>query len=498
MSSAPELFLPDTPCPVCGKHFLTVPRPSSGQRSPRSLGNRGRFFQTCADNVFVPNEGYTGCPCFIWRDDIPRADTNQPSGTTSALPLFPLTSLSPPSLPLGTGPVASPTKSSTSSLRAARRPCANPDCPNRGHHTGHRNSNCVQQYCKTCCQITSVACRAPNHNASPAAVLNSFTVTRSSSATPATNSSSTHSPNTMSGLPIPLTYEQPMARAIDPSYAQKIREGDHQPATADRFQREKYRKANVNSIPVEWWFQDDTEPLSLVVSVPTYPYFHPKDCKAITDLVGLDRCSVFGYWDKSRWIITDAPIEIKSNSTLNLRSSHVKTCLNGPTAKRRLSNPLQDTPTPVRVRHHNYRPSISPLQFNTTAGSVSLQNEDDEVEIVSSPPQNLSSDKGDTIEIVSPSPSPSKTVSGTFPLKYACDMNDGFLKMETSSGTVRSKFQDVFQAPWIHGTFYLHWNAWKTIRADPALTAALNAAIVLGHVPAGEWHPLRKTATNST
>ncbi|KAJ6494509.1 hypothetical protein C8R45DRAFT_927688 [Mycena sanguinolenta] len=267
--------------------------------------------------------------------------------------------------------------------------------------------------------------------------------------------------NSPSTLPTPFTYEQPMARAIDPAYAHKILEGNHQPATADRFQREIYRKANVNNVNIEWWLQDNTESIALAVSVPTYPYFHPKDCALITALIGQESLT-YGYWDGLRWITTNVPMEIKSSSTpLYLRSAHVKTCSGGPTAKRRLSNPFQDTPTAVRTWNPVSRPPISPIRYQIvnsdssspvreTAQPTPAQIVSTDIDVVPSASMSLS-----VLSASQPNPC-------TFPLKYACDMNKGFLAMEES-------------------TEQTNWNVWKTIRGNTSLTAALEVAISHGH-----------------
>jgi hypothetical protein len=151
-----------------------------------------------------------------------------------------------PSTPSHTFSAPSSQSSTPSRQRVARQPCANVSCSERGHHTGHRNLQCVLNYCKTCCQKTGTSCPAPRHNEPVTPATNSITVT------PRTPSTST---NSASMLPAGFSFERPMAKSIDPSFAQKVLNGEHDPniSVSDRFQRELYRKQNVNSIQIKWW-----------------------------------------------------------------------------------------------------------------------------------------------------------------------------------------------------------------------------------------------------
>src|SRR4051794_26109654 len=66
---------------------------------------------------------------------------------------------------------------SPSQARAPRQPCVSLTCQQASSRGGHRNSQCVSQYCKTCCQQTVRHCPAPKHNEPPAPAVNSVTVT---------------------------------------------------------------------------------------------------------------------------------------------------------------------------------------------------------------------------------------------------------------------------------------------------------------------------------
>ncbi|KAJ7439737.1 hypothetical protein B0H11DRAFT_1934313 [Mycena galericulata] len=167
-------------------------------------------------------------------------------------------------------------------------------------------------------------------------VLNSVTV--------ATRSPASHSPAShING--IPFTYEKPMGRMVDTSYALKILHGDHELPITDHFTREVYRKSQVNSMKARLWLQNGQEAVTLVLAVPHFPWFNPKDS--------------YGYWDDAEWVLTNTAIEIKGGSTtIFLRLAQVTDCVGGPRAKRRLSDALVHTPSPIRVRNNK---SVSDL-----------------------------------------------------------------------------------------------------------------------------------------
>ncbi|KAJ7125557.1 hypothetical protein C8R43DRAFT_1135400 [Mycena crocata] len=166
----------------------------------------------------------------------------------------------------------------------------------------------------------AAVCRAPGHNHPPVQVLNSFTVLPHLPVTPSASSSRSPMPlagrNELSSLPQPFTYERPMAKAIDPAYAQKILEGDHELATVNRFQTEQYRLDKRHQVVVWWWYQDNVEANTFVISVVTWPFLHPKDYESIRKFVGLANCLNYAYWDQGRWTTTQAAIEIKAGKPL--------------------------------------------------------------------------------------------------------------------------------------------------------------------------------------
>lgn len=144
--------------------------------------------------------------------------------------------------------------------RAAKKACLNgPKCTQTGGRGGHRHALCVWQFCKSCCQGVGQYCPAPQHCISTGTVLNSVTV----APRPTSNSSSP-------SAPVPFTYERPMGRMVDTSYALKIQRGDHEPATGDRFQRELYRMSMVNATNVRVWLKVCT-PFRLYISFKLIP-----------------------------------------------------------------------------------------------------------------------------------------------------------------------------------------------------------------------------------
>lgn len=99
----------------------------------------------------------------------------------------------------------------------------------------------------------------------------------------------------------------------------------------------------------------------MVISVPQHPLFHPKDCEPILLRAAPDLCITYAYWDwdDEEWVLTNTAMLIKGGkTTLFLRMAHVTECPGGPEdtdskhPKRRLSDAMAHTPSPVRVRHN--------------------------------------------------------------------------------------------------------------------------------------------------
>ncbi|KAJ7773569.1 hypothetical protein DFH07DRAFT_767532 [Mycena maculata] len=250
-------------------------------------------------------------------------------------------------------------------------------------------------------------CSAPRHNET-VSVLNSVTVAARNSGTVAAAS------HMLANLTlIPFTYEKPMARMVDISYALKLQRRDHEPAD-------------------------------------------PAD----------------------HWVLTDAPIEIKdAQSILCLQLPNVRDCIDGPRPKRRLSDVLVNTPSPIRLCSDctTSRPQISPINFRPVSSPTLKQ----PIDLLGIPPYSTpeffsfqpiaqpsiedadNTDNSD-IEIVTPLLTPptassKSTPKSKFPLKYAYQMNQGFMDMAAATaGTIERKFEAAFDMPWTHSSYYTH------------------------------------------
>ncbi|KAJ7734008.1 hypothetical protein DFH07DRAFT_989162 [Mycena maculata] len=466
-------------CPCCGS-AITQPRPSEGHHTP---SNEGRYYQKCIWNNFNEDPNRNPCRFFNWRDDIPREQPQrQPQPQSMYLPLaFASAPASTPTPTPTSTPISArfthfsvnstPPTPSPRTGRAPVRPCLNANCAS--HPKGRSNSKCVWQFCKPCCVQTPGRCSSPRHNET-ASVLNSVTVMARNSGTVAPTSDMLANPSL-----IPFTYEKPMARMVDVSYALKLQRGDHETAVSDHFQQEGYRKAQVNAVKARVWLETDGESITVILTVPTFPWFHPQDCPPLILLLdsinGAD-WSTFGYWDPADgWVITDAPIEIKdAQSILCLRLPNVKDCLNGPRSKRRLSDTLVYSPRAVRLRPDHptqSRPQISPINFHPTIFSTPNKSRDLPNSQLITLAGVEDADDSD-IEIVTPLATPSvsssqQTQKSKFPLKYAYQMDQGFTAMAVATtGNVQQKFAEAFGVPWTRSSYYTHLDIWSTMRTD--------------------------------
>jgi hypothetical protein len=110
--------------------------------------------------------------------------------------------------------------------------------------------------------------------------------------------------------------------------------------------------------------EDGKPPLQFSVPVPDYPYFHPKDCSIISDVIGMSNCRSYSIFDpaSAAWIFTTLSRKVKSGTTLYLRSRDVTVCpglgapeaLGSPSKKRALS--ITESSLPHRLQK---RPSTA-------------------------------------------------------------------------------------------------------------------------------------------
>ncbi|KAJ7172105.1 hypothetical protein C8R46DRAFT_1032221 [Mycena filopes] len=302
-----------------------------------------------------------------------------------------------------------------------------------------------------------------------------------------------------------------MGRMIDQSYALKVMQGDHQLTATNHFQREAYRKSQVNSLKVRLWVQNDKPGIGLAVSVPHFPWFHPKDCEPILLLAAPDTCVSYSYWDTKEWILTNTALEIKGGTEiLFLRLSHITDCLDGPRClKRRVSDASNTTPSPFRFRMSTGRtqPRISPLSYNSSQKpnsviSISSSEEGDldggeEPEIpemtsaLSGDPPPTSSALTFTPTVSPPTPSASHTPK--FPLDFACEMDTAFKAMSQHTGNIPERFAKAFGLQWHSSTYYTHYAVWSGMDRD-----ALSYAVQCGHNSGGYWHSLVKFVKQRT
>ncbi|KAF7967021.1 hypothetical protein HWV62_36221 [Athelia sp. TMB] len=104
---------------------------------------------------------------------------------------------------------------------------------------------------------------------------------------------------------------------LSPTYAQKLLR--NQFAVEDESSaalREKYRKEAARIVTVKWWTADFEDPKEFTVPVPTFPFFLPKSCAVLTDVLGSDQCSLFEHYQDGRWIITPGPLKINADKKL--------------------------------------------------------------------------------------------------------------------------------------------------------------------------------------
>ncbi|KAK7006842.1 hypothetical protein R3P38DRAFT_3600749 [Favolaschia claudopus] len=209
------------------------------------------------------------------------------------------------------------------------------------------------------------------------------------------------------------------------TYAQKILQGDNDVAATNNFQREIYRKSEVLSLKIRIWTTNGQAPYSLVVSNPTAPWFHPKDCEPITTLIGQKACVTYA----SEWILTNVAIKVKPD------------CVDGPRAKRRLSESSSQyqTPSPIRTR---------------TSSDLSSESEDE----LPDPDEPLGSKISVTTQQPTLGSTQAQTVSTTsavvftpkFLLEYACERDVAFRTMASQSGAVANRFRNTFHLPFYH------------------------------------------------
>ncbi|KAK7025684.1 hypothetical protein R3P38DRAFT_3193198 [Favolaschia claudopus] len=92
-------------------------------------------------------------------------------------------------------------------------------------------------------------------------------------------------------------------------------------------------------------------------------------------------------------------------------------------------------------------------------------------------------------QIVLQSPEKPAIAKSPFPREFAQDMDGDFRAMDSLTGT---RFTEVFQNKFVHGTFYSHFNTWKAMSESDEGKVLLQKAIDSGTDAEGSWTRLLK------
>ncbi|KAJ6468769.1 hypothetical protein C8R45DRAFT_1017531, partial [Mycena sanguinolenta] len=435
-------------CPVCRTQYLQFPKESTGYHCP---ANQGRIYQACGNNDFEDNRGCSG---FIWCSPREPGQIDNMHPTRPSSPTF--------SQDQTDGRLAL----TPSPRRKASLPCSN-HCGQPG------NATCVRKFCRDCCLQTNVRCPAPRHNSQPPPVEH----IPGHLTAPANQAIPLSQPDQLVAHPEqPFITPRPYAKPISPTYAAKLQRGDFTVATVyDRAQAESYRIMAERQFKCYWFTKDNEPPKIFMCTIPNPPanFFHPKDDPAITTVVGKEHCNPYTVLLDHDWVTTSTAQCVRPGDILCFRSLDVTVCVGGPFAKRRLSGGSEASPS--KISRHSSPDSISANRRKSTATQVIDVSSDEDERPASSSQINAS---------------PTKK---SFPSKWACDMNQGFVAMDnsTTKGTVLEKYAIIFvgYADFVSSTYYKHKSAWEIIQGDEAKKAQLDKAIKIGRSPGGEWKP---------
>ncbi|KAJ6511356.1 hypothetical protein C8R47DRAFT_1064938 [Mycena vitilis] len=492
---------PSELCPKCRRASLTRPKKCTGHFSKE---NTGRVYQYCSRHDFSST---SPCKYFRFNDTIEAQFDNGiagsddaytddsyvyepsfvPAGDVGVVPddqwedwdsdiefesWFAAMSLSaststpnPPSTSASPSASASTSTPSPQRLRCAKTPCQR-----------QRNTVCVQLWCKPCCIQSSIPCSAPLHRQEVHVPRNSFTVGPVGSV-PTTPSSVPSTPST------PVRPARAYALPADPSYVHKLAAAA---ATFNTYnpsqQLDVYKKSQTHRLEVHWWYKDNVAAEAFSVQAPGFPFFHPRDCPSIVEFLTEQsgqpvKLQTYGYWTGSLWMRTDIAVTAKAKTPLYLRSSSVTVCLDGPTpfasgSKRKLSVTAADSPSPQRLRL--VQPDIKPLIFSRSSSPASIIDltSDEETD----PPSS-------TRDVFSASASTPSTAKKPWPLKYFCDMHNGFnVILNSTARTMPLKFEEAFKQPFVNATYYENMAKWKSLSSE-----VKENGLARGQTPAGEW-----------
>ncbi|KAJ6477843.1 hypothetical protein C8R47DRAFT_1198673 [Mycena vitilis] len=435
----------DDLCSACRSAYLSHPKPSTGHFTPEY---RTRVYQECPRHTYGKNPDH--CPKgFFWRNDL------SPPPWGDCLPA---------------SAMSSPSKGYSNPNTTA---CVSALCTAAAKPRPSRQK-CVQSFCKECCLATSVICRVGEHN----------------KLGPAPSSSSIG--------PAPA-----YAHMISPDVAKKIADKAFTLSPSTRMQTEAYRMEIKDMLNVKYWAKNGERPFLFRVPITAYPFFHPKDCPAMTAKLGLSLTSydildvVANPLDTTapeddEWVTTNLATRVKVDTTLYMRSTDVQVCVGlRPLARKRAVSDATHTPSPNK-RARVAQNSLYAASLEFTAFRSPLPASEVDYDLLPPSPSRTRTASSSSQPITHTE----KPMSGRtpFPLAYACDMDALFQRVEKlpATWTARQKFDSAFghlDAAFNSSTYSSSWNAWR--RCPPEV---LGKAIACGYNPGGEWGPIAWSA----
>ncbi|KAJ7217159.1 hypothetical protein GGX14DRAFT_390985 [Mycena pura] len=293
------------------------------------------------------------------------------------------------------------------------------------------------------------------------------------------------SPSSTPTTPTPSSVRPARAYAknISETYALKLQHGDFTIDVQDRAVTESYRILAASKHKAYWFIADNTPPSSFEVTVPYFPFFHPKDDLAITTVIGEQHCHTYSVLDLTHpaltldyqpWVITRGPLRYLE-----------------PAKTRRMSD-ASPSPSPTKVSRSSSAFSSSVVARTSHSASSSFLSQG--VIDVSDTDDDVSALASSQDPFLIPTPTPRKTTPTPrkmtpWPLKYTVDMDLGFSAMDKHSGVAIDAFTDAFpKSKFASTTYYAHRKAWTHLDAG-----AIADRVKIGRAPGGEWKPLYKS-----
>ncbi|KAJ7675966.1 hypothetical protein DFH06DRAFT_1318106 [Mycena polygramma] len=460
-------------CPKCHVGRLTAPKKCVGFYTAE---HKGRFYQYCSRHDFTK---FSPCRYFDFTDSVQKqyeAGAFEPVDHEDRAFEAWLTSPETQAW-LATDAVPPHPSQSAPSFMAPPRLFPHlrfllPPSPLLPPHPLNVSRGCLAP---SAASVTAQCPRAPqnSYTLGPAAA--------SSSSLPTTPSSS-----------VPANRVDPKAVMIDPCWGAKLAAGDYSIANP-LIQTAAYKKSHAHRQEVWWWSENGQGAEVFDISVPHFPFFHPKDSTALVKFVGSQADVLdYAYWSGTRWTRTDIAVTVTGKTPLYLRSLNVSNCIDGPVApvtpaKRKLSVVAgwSNSPSP-QPSSQDHRPTgISPLVFPKPVQAfddiIDISSDEDDSPV---PRKVIKSEPLDTV--FSGSSSKSK-----WPLPYFCDMHKGFTAMAASiagGGVVPDTFTAVFKMLFVRATYYENVAKWERLTREERVAAADK-----GRTPAGKWRYVVKT-----